>query len=82
MHALGQVFHFDHNEKLDCKKVLLGINHFLKKNISILSIVSVNEDFDSRRDAKLRTYKYKILNRSFSRNFRKSDLAHIKNFKL
>ena len=64
VHALGQVFHFDHNEKLDCKKVLLGINHFLKKkNISILSIVSVNEDFDSRRDAKLRTYKYKILNR-------------------
>ena len=40
VHALGQVFHFDYNEQLDCKKVLLSINHFLKKkSISILSIV-------------------------------------------
>ena len=64
VHALGQVFHFDYNEQLDCKKVLLSINHFLKKkSISILSIVPVNDNFNSRRDAKLRTYKYKILNR-------------------
>ncbi len=78
VHALGQVFHFDYNEKLDCKKVLLGINHFLKKkNISILSIVLVNEDFDSRRDAKLRTYKYKILNRIASPAILENQIWHI-----
>ena len=78
VHALGQVFHFDYNEKLDCKKVLLGINHFLKKkNISILSIVLVNEDFDSRRDAKLRTYKYKILNRIASPAILENRIWHI-----
>ena len=78
VHALGQVFHFDYNEKLDCKKVLLGINQFLKKkNISILSIVLVNKDFDSRRDAKLRTYKYKILNRIASPAILENRIWHL-----
>ena len=64
VHALGQVFHFDYHKKIDCKKILLGLNHFLKKkNVSILSLYLVDDHFDSRRDAKLRTYKYKILNR-------------------
>ncbi len=64
VHALGQVFHFDYNKKIDCQKILLGLNHFLKKkNISILSLNSIDDHFDSRRDAKLRTYIYKILNR-------------------
>jgi len=31
VHAVGQVFHFDYGDKLDCKKILLGLNHFLKK---------------------------------------------------
>ena len=78
VHALGQVFHFDYNEKLDCKKVLIGINHFLKKkSISILSIVPVHDNFDSRRDAKLRTYKYKILNRIASPAILENRVWHI-----
>ena len=78
VHALGQVFHFDYNQELNCKKVLLGINHFLKKkNISILSIVAVNDNFDSRRDAKLRTYKYKILNRTASPAILENRVWHI-----
>ena len=78
VHALGQVFHFDYYEKLDCKKLLLGINHFLKKkSISILSIVPVNDNFDSRRDAKLRTYKYKILNRIASPAILENRVWHI-----
>ena len=28
VHAVGQVFHFDYGDKLDCKKILLGLNHF------------------------------------------------------
>ncbi len=78
VHALGQVFHFDYNENLDCNKVLLGINHFLKKkSVSILSIIPVNDNFDSRRDAKLRTYKYKILNRIASPTILKNHVWHI-----
>ena len=33
VHALGQVFHFDIMKNWTAKKVLLGINHFLKKRI-------------------------------------------------
>ena len=83
VHAVGQVFHFDYEDKLDCKKILLGLNHFLKKkNISILSLDFTNNNFDSRRDAKLRTYTYKILNRIASPgNSRKSGLACNKKFR-
>ena len=86
VHALGQVFHFNFDEKLNCKKVLLGINHFLKrKSVSILSIVPVNDNFNSRRDAKLRTYRYKILNRIASPAILENHAWHIKktlNFEL
>ena len=42
VHALGQVFHFDYKKNLDCKKILLGLNHFLKKkNVSILSLKTI-----------------------------------------
>ena len=78
VHAVGQVFHFDYGDKLDCKKILLGLNHFLKKkNISVLSLVSIDDHFDSRRDAKLRTYLYKILNRIASPAILENQVWHV-----
>ena len=56
VHALGQVFHFDYDTELDLNKTLLGLNHFLReKRVSILSLIQTQENFDSRRDAKVRT---------------------------
>ena len=79
VHALGQVFHFDYNKELNCKRVLLGINHYLKKKyISILSMVSTSDNFDSRRDARLRTYRYKILNRIAFPAILENQVWHIK----
>ena len=79
VHALGQVFHFDYKENLDCKKILLGLNHFLKKkNVSILSLKKINDNFDSRRDAKLRTYKYRILNRIAVPAILENQVWHVK----
>jgi tRNA pseudouridine38-40 synthase len=78
VHALGQVFHFDHEQELDCKKTLLGLNHFLKKkNISILSLDTTNNNFDSRRDAKMRTYSYRILNRIASPAILENQVWHV-----
>jgi len=73
VHALGQVFHFDYDEELDCEKIKVSCNHFLRDHlISILSLEKTDSDFDARRDATMRTYLYKIVNR-------KSPLALSKN---
>jgi len=78
VHALGQVFHFDYDIELDLNKTLLGLNHFLReKRVSILSLIKTQENFDSRRDAKIRTYKYKILNRVSEPTILKNQVWHV-----
>ena len=73
VHARGQVIHFDLETSMDANKMTRALNHYLQKElISILKIEEVNNDFDSRRDAILRTYEYLIINR-------KSPLAITKN---
>ena len=73
VHARGQVIHFDLETSMDANKMTSALNHYLQKElISILKIEEVNNDFDSRRDAILRTYEYLIINR-------KSPLAITKN---
>ena len=64
VHAVHQVFHFDFNKDIDAKKITDALNFYLKnESISILKTELTNADFDSRRDAKLRIYKYVIINR-------------------
>jgi len=64
VHAVHQVFHFDFNKDIDAKKITEALNFHLKNNsISILKTELVQNDFDSRRNAKLRIYKYIIINR-------------------
>jgi tRNA pseudouridine38-40 synthase len=64
VHAVHQVFHFDFNKDIDVKKITDALNFHLKnESISILKTELTNADFDSRRDAKLRIYKYVMINR-------------------
>ena len=64
VHAVHQVFHFDLDKDIDAKKITEALNFHLKNNsISILKTELVQNDFDSRRNAKLRIYKYIIINR-------------------
>ena len=64
VHAVHQVFHFDFNKDIDAKKITDALNFHLKnESISILKTELINNDFDARRDAKLRIYKYVIINR-------------------
>jgi tRNA pseudouridine38-40 synthase len=64
VHAVHQVFHFDFNKDIDAKKITEALNFHLKNNsISILKTELVQNNFDSRRNAKLRIYKYIIINR-------------------
>ena len=65
VHAFGQSANFLINYKIRNKKNFLNsINFFLSKHlISIIDIKKKKLNFNSRYDAKQRTYEYKIVNR-------------------
>jgi len=64
VHAKGQVIHFESNTNLDEYSITSALNHYLKKElVSILSTEIVDQNFDARRNATLRTYEYLIINR-------------------
>ena len=79
VHAVHQVFHFDFDKDIDAKKITEALNFHLKNNsISILKTEFVHNDFDSRRDAKLRIYKYIIINRDSPLSIEKDRAWQIK----
>lgn len=61
VHALGQVFHFDINkDDLDLSKAQYSFNMMLPKDIDILSLEKVDENFHARYSAKEKHYRYLI----------------------
>ena len=65
VHAIEQSAHFDCIKKIiNLDKFLKSINHFLnKEGIAIIRIRKRNKNFHSRFSAKLRIYRYIIINR-------------------
>ena len=65
VHALEQSAHFECKKKIDnLHKFLKSLNHFLNKEmITIIKIKKRNKDFHARFSAKMRIYKYIIINR-------------------
>ena len=64
VHALGQVAHFDLTRKTPPAVVRDAINAYLRPlPISILAAEGAADNFDARRQAKRRHYRYRILNR-------------------
>ena len=65
VHAIEQSAHFEYKAKiLKLEKFLKSINYFLNnQSISITSIKKRNDDFHARYSAKMRVYKYIIINR-------------------
>lgn len=62
VHALGQAANFRIDEKLDLYKFKYSLNSVLPKDISIIDIVEVPENFHARYDAKRRKYLYLFVN--------------------
>lgn len=58
MHALGQVASFQINRDLPITAYEKGLNTVLPKEIRVLRAERVHSDFDARRDAVSRTYRY------------------------
>ncbi len=65
VHAIEQSAHFEcKREIINFDRFLKSINHFLKKDlVSVLKIKKRNQNFHARFSAKMRIYRYVIINR-------------------
>ena len=65
VHAIEQSAHFNcKNKIIKFDRFLKSINHFLnKEGVAIIKVKKRNNDFHSRFSAKMRVYKYIIINR-------------------
>ena len=65
VHAIEQSAHFNcKNKIIRFDRFLKSINHFLnKEGVAIIKVKKRNNDFHSRFSAKMRVYKYIIINR-------------------
>ncbi len=78
VHALGQVIHFNLNKKFTPYKIQMGLNNYLREeDVSVLSCEEVDENFHSRFDAKMRHYRYRIINRKAPLTIEKNRAWHI-----
>ncbi len=64
VHAAQQVAHFDTQARREPRQWLLGINSNLPSDIAIQWVKEVGSDFDARRSAIWRRYRYQILQRA------------------
>ncbi|MCX6987156.1 MAG: tRNA pseudouridine(38-40) synthase TruA [Chlamydiae bacterium] len=60
VHARGQVAHFLSQSLIDTNKILYSLNSMIPKEIRILDISLVNEEFHARFSAKSKCYYYHI----------------------
>ena len=79
VHALGQVIHFDLTKKFTPYKMQMGLNNYLREEkISVLSCEEVDENFHARFDAKMRHYRYCIINRAAPLTLEKNRAWHVR----
>lgn len=63
VHATAQVVHFDATNSRPAQAWVRGVNSHLPTGVSVLWAQPVTPDFDARRSARERTYRYVLLNR-------------------
>ena len=65
VHALGQVANFHTESRIQPHSFQMGLNALLPDDIVIKNAEEVLPDFNSRKNAKAKTYRYLILNRPY-----------------
>lgn len=58
--AMAQVAHFDTEQKVDTKKLLVSLNGLLPEDVAIVSCEIAPENFDARFSVKKKTYQYRF----------------------
>lgn len=80
VHAIAQVAHFDLNKIFDPHRVVMALNNYLREeNIAVIDCEIVDEDFHARFSAKMRHYRYVIINRRAPLILQKNRGWHIAN---
>ncbi|MFQ5901338.1 MAG: tRNA pseudouridine(38-40) synthase TruA [Thermodesulfobacteriota bacterium] len=69
VHAKGQVCNFMTKSQLPAISIKKGLNALLPNDIVVKDAMDVDEDFNARRKAVSKTYKYLILNRDHPSSF-------------
>lgn len=64
-HAMGQVAHFFTNTRVPLTAFTRGLNSLLPPDIVIVTAGEAPPDFDARRSARSKVYRYTILNREY-----------------
>jgi tRNA pseudouridine38-40 synthase len=64
VHAMGQVVNFRTSRNLSARAIQRGTLDYLPFDVTIHDARDVSPDFDSRKDARLRWYRYFLLNQS------------------
>lgn len=62
VHAVGQVVSFRAPERFDIRTIVRGLNYYLADDVSVKGVCLVGDDFDVRRGALARHYRYSIVN--------------------
>jgi len=62
VHALGQVAGFDVPDDTDLYRLRASLNGLTPPDISVVDLAEVGDGFDPRRDARMRSYRYTIVN--------------------
>ena len=60
VHAYGQVFHFDSDNKMDGTRYVRALNSMLPEDIYVLDSQEVHPEFHSRYHGKIKEYRYKL----------------------
>lgn len=78
VHAIAQIADFEIAKKFSPFRILMGLNYNLNtEDIAIIDCEEVDDEFHSRYDAKMRSYKYVILNRRAPAILLKNRVYHI-----
>lgn len=79
VHALGQVAHFDLERKITPLRLMNAINaHLTREAVVVLDAKKAAADFDARRSAARRHYRYRILNRRPPPVLEKNRVWHVR----
>ncbi len=77
VHAKAQVANFKSELPLQEEKIKEYLNHYLPQDISIITVVTVPEEFHARYHAKEKTYLYLIWNQDYSNPFMRKYSMHV-----
>ncbi|MCX6355188.1 MAG: tRNA pseudouridine(38-40) synthase TruA [Candidatus Aureabacteria bacterium] len=77
VHALGQVANFPLSHPMPCEKMRLALNAVLPRDIVLHEVEEADGTFHARYSARLKRYRYLILNRPFPSALDRNTVVHV-----